>query len=62
MGALTIDRHPDRRSGKPGPRAPLRSVESLLLHPEVGQRRVQDHRDLLAAFRGRDPDLVDAPS
>jgi DNA-binding GntR family transcriptional regulator len=36
-----------------------RSVESLLLHPEMGQRRVQDHRDLLAAFRRRDPDLVE---
>ena len=32
-------------------------MESLLLHPETGQRRVQDHRDLLAAFRRRDPDL-----
>ena len=36
-----------------------RSVESLVLHPEVGLRRVQDHRDLLAAFRRRDPDLVE---
>jgi DNA-binding GntR family transcriptional regulator len=36
-----------------------RSVESLLLRPEVGLRRVQDHRDLLAAFRRRDPDLVE---
>jgi DNA-binding GntR family transcriptional regulator len=36
-----------------------RSVESLLLHPEVGLRRVQDHRDLLAAFRRRDADLVE---
>ena len=36
-----------------------RSVESLLLHPEVGLRRVQDHRDILAAFRSRDPDLVE---
>jgi DNA-binding GntR family transcriptional regulator len=36
-----------------------RSVESLLLHPEAGQRRVQDHRDILAAFRKRDPDLVE---
>jgi DNA-binding GntR family transcriptional regulator len=34
-------------------------VESLLLHPEVGLRRIQDHRDLLAAFRRRDPDLVE---
>jgi DNA-binding GntR family transcriptional regulator len=36
-----------------------RSVESLVSHPELGQRRVQDHRDLLAAFRRRDPDLVE---
>jgi DNA-binding FadR family transcriptional regulator len=34
-------------------------VESLLAHPEAGLRRVQDHRDLLAAFRRRDPDLVE---
>ena len=34
-------------------------MESLLQHPEVGLRRVQDHRDLLAAFRCRDPDLVE---
>jgi DNA-binding GntR family transcriptional regulator len=36
-----------------------RSVESMRLHPEVGRRRVQDHRDMLAAFRDRDPDLVE---
>ena len=36
-----------------------RSVASLLQHPEEGLRRVQDHRDLLAAFRKRDPDLVE---
>jgi DNA-binding GntR family transcriptional regulator len=36
-----------------------RSVESLVLHPEVGLRRVQDHRDILAAFRNRDPDVVE---
>jgi DNA-binding GntR family transcriptional regulator len=36
-----------------------RSVESLLQHPAEGRRRVQDHRDLLAAFRTRDPDLVE---
>ena len=36
-----------------------RSVESLLMHPNVGLRRIQDHRDLLAAFRQRDPDLVE---
>jgi DNA-binding GntR family transcriptional regulator len=36
-----------------------RSVESLLLHPEVGLRRIEDHRDLLAAFRKRNPDQVE---
>jgi DNA-binding GntR family transcriptional regulator len=36
-----------------------RSVESMRLHPEVGKRRVQGHRDMLAAFRSRDPDLVE---
>jgi DNA-binding GntR family transcriptional regulator len=25
----------------------------------VGARRVQDHRDMLAAFRSRDPDVVE---
>jgi DNA-binding FadR family transcriptional regulator len=28
-------------------------------HPDVGVRRVQGHRDILAAFRSRDPDLVE---
>jgi DNA-binding GntR family transcriptional regulator len=37
----------------------VRSVESMIQHPEVGMRRVQDHRDMLAAFRGRDPELVE---
>jgi DNA-binding GntR family transcriptional regulator len=37
----------------------VRSVESLVQHPEEGQRRVQEHRDLLAAFRNRDPDQVE---
>jgi DNA-binding GntR family transcriptional regulator len=36
-----------------------RYVESMRLHPEVGMRRVQGHRDMLAAFRSRDPDLVE---
>jgi DNA-binding GntR family transcriptional regulator len=36
-----------------------RSVQSMHLHPEVGARRVQGHRDMLAAFRSRDPDLVE---
>ena len=36
-----------------------RTVASLHLRPEVGLQRVQDHRDMLAAFRSRDPDLVE---
>jgi DNA-binding GntR family transcriptional regulator len=36
-----------------------RSVESMHQHRELGLRRVQDHRDMLAAFRSRDPDLVE---
>ncbi|HEY2638812.1 MAG TPA: GntR family transcriptional regulator [Streptosporangiaceae bacterium] len=36
-----------------------RSVQSMHQHPEVGLRRVQDHRDMLAAFRSRDPDQVE---
>jgi DNA-binding GntR family transcriptional regulator len=36
-----------------------RSLEAMRLRPEVAQRRVQDHRDMLAAFRSRDPDLVE---
>jgi DNA-binding GntR family transcriptional regulator len=36
-----------------------RSLEAMRLRPEVAERRVQDHRDMLAAFRSRDPDLVE---
>jgi DNA-binding GntR family transcriptional regulator len=36
-----------------------RAVESMRLHPEVGERRIQDHRDMVAAFRSRDPDRVE---
>ena len=36
-----------------------RSVQSMHLHPGIGARRVQGHRDMLAAFRSRDPDLVE---
>jgi DNA-binding GntR family transcriptional regulator len=36
-----------------------RQVESMWRHPEVGARRIQGHRDMLAAFRSRDPDLVE---
>jgi DNA-binding GntR family transcriptional regulator len=36
-----------------------RSIETMRHHPEVAMRRLQDHRDMLAAFRGRDPDAVE---
>jgi DNA-binding GntR family transcriptional regulator len=36
-----------------------RYAQSMWLHPEVGRRRIQGHRDILAAFRKRDPDLVE---
>jgi DNA-binding GntR family transcriptional regulator len=36
-----------------------RSLEVLRMHPEMGARRVQGHRDILAAFRSRDPDRVE---
>jgi DNA-binding GntR family transcriptional regulator len=36
-----------------------RYAEYMGRHPELGQLRLQGHRDILAAFRGRDPDLVE---
>jgi DNA-binding GntR family transcriptional regulator len=36
-----------------------RYAESMWARPEVGARRIQGHRDILAAFRSRDPDLVE---
>jgi len=36
-----------------------RYAESMWAHPEVGKRRIQGHRDILAAFHSRDPDLVE---
>ncbi len=36
-----------------------RSLETLRMHPEMGMRRVQGHREILAALRGRDPDRVE---
>src|SRR4029077_6699130 len=36
-----------------------RYAQSMWLHPDAGRRRVQGHRDILAAFRKRDPDLVE---
>ena len=36
-----------------------RYAQSMWLHPEMGRRRIQGHRDILAAFHERDPDLVE---
>ena len=36
-----------------------RYVQSMRLHPEIGERRVQGHRDILDALRSRDPDAVE---
>ena len=36
-----------------------RYAQSMWLHPEMGRRRIQGHRDILTAFRKRDPDLVE---
>lgn len=36
-----------------------RSIEHMIAHPEVGIRRLQDHREILAALRARDPELVE---
>jgi DNA-binding GntR family transcriptional regulator len=36
-----------------------RAVQSMREHPEIGMRRVRGHRDILAAFRSRDPDAVE---
>jgi DNA-binding GntR family transcriptional regulator len=36
-----------------------RAVQSLRDHAELGQRRLQSHRDILAALRSRDPDAVE---
>jgi DNA-binding GntR family transcriptional regulator len=36
-----------------------RYVQSMRVHPEVGQRRIQGQRDILDALRSRDPDAVE---
>lgn len=36
-----------------------RAIGTIRSDPAVAQQRVQDHRDMLAAFRARDPDLVE---
>lgn len=37
----------------------LRSIDALKRKPEMGEQRLQDHRDMLEAFRSRDPDAVE---
>jgi DNA-binding GntR family transcriptional regulator len=36
-----------------------RSVETMRRYTEIGERRVQGHREILAALRSRDPDAVE---
>lgn len=36
-----------------------RAVRSMRVHTEIGERRLQGQRDILAALRGRDPDQVE---
>jgi DNA-binding GntR family transcriptional regulator len=36
-----------------------RAVRSMRVHPDVAERRLQGHRDILAALRSRDPDAVE---
>jgi DNA-binding GntR family transcriptional regulator len=36
-----------------------RAVQSIRTHAELGERRLQGHRDILAALRSRDPDAVE---
>jgi DNA-binding FadR family transcriptional regulator len=36
-----------------------RAVQSMRLHTELGERRIQGHREILAALRSRDPDAVE---
>jgi DNA-binding GntR family transcriptional regulator len=36
-----------------------RSVQSMRVHTEIAERRLQGHRDILAALRSRDPDAVE---
>jgi DNA-binding GntR family transcriptional regulator len=36
-----------------------RAVQSMRTHTELGARRLQGHRDILAALRSRDPDAVE---
>lgn len=36
-----------------------RATQSVRTHAELGKRRLQSHRDILAALRSRDPDAVE---
>jgi DNA-binding GntR family transcriptional regulator len=36
-----------------------RSIQSMRVHTEIGERHLQGHRDILAALRSRDPDAVE---
>jgi DNA-binding GntR family transcriptional regulator len=36
-----------------------RAVQSMRLHTDIGERRIQGHREILAALRSRDPDAVE---
>jgi DNA-binding GntR family transcriptional regulator len=36
-----------------------RYIQSMRVHAEIGERRLQGHRDILAALRSRDPDAVE---
>jgi DNA-binding GntR family transcriptional regulator len=36
-----------------------RAVQSMRVHAEIGEKRLQGHRDILAALRSRDPDAVE---
>jgi DNA-binding GntR family transcriptional regulator len=36
-----------------------RAIEMMREHRDIGERRVQEHRDILAALRSRDPDTVE---
>ena len=42
-----------------GPERRNRTIEAMRHHPEVAERRLQDHRDMLAAFRTRNPETVE---
>jgi DNA-binding GntR family transcriptional regulator len=37
----------------------IRTAESLRLHPDLGEQRLEGHREILAALRKRDPDAVE---